>query len=125
VSSRLVQEMVEFFPGLRGLRVGLVRQVLRVNRRNDQPLIRFPHLAHQPFDFGAGVRRGLASAKRRLPAAPARALGGPALLLARSVRARARPAASSQSQARPYFERRVGDDFMAQGCRARPREGSR
>jgi len=47
--------------------VGLVGQILRLNRRDDQPLVRFPHLAHQPFDFGAGVRRGLSSAKRHLP----------------------------------------------------------
>jgi hypothetical protein len=50
---QLAHEIVEFLPGPRRVRVGFVRQVLRVNRRDDQPLVRFPHLPHQPLDFRA------------------------------------------------------------------------
>jgi hypothetical protein len=37
-----------------------------VNRRNDQPLIGFPQLAHQPLNCHARLRWGLARAKPRL-----------------------------------------------------------
>ena len=46
--------------------MGLIRQVLRVNRCDDQPLVRFPHLPHETLDVGTRFRRGLPGAKGRL-----------------------------------------------------------
>ncbi|OFW39833.1 MAG: hypothetical protein A3F70_04225 [Acidobacteria bacterium RIFCSPLOWO2_12_FULL_67_14] len=60
-----VHQVVEIRSGTGGFRVRLVGLVLRVHRRDEQLLVRFSHLAHQPLDVREGLRRGLSSVVTR------------------------------------------------------------